>query len=864
MSKASLAAEPEALEESETSAAASGLFSRRAWSRADLIALGVWTGALVIFFWSSVTLQKALFYFDITEINYPYRAFFAEELRAGRFSRWCPGLYCGLPLFSESQAGYLHPLKYLLYPWLQTWQAFNLDTILSIWLTGVGTYGWLRRHVGPAGALTGAAIFGSSGYVWGHLIHTSMINAIASVPLVIWGLECAWESGRWRGAVLAGLALACQVFAGHLQDSLLTIGLVCFYGLYRAATERTLVARLRALGVAFVVVALGVLVSGIQWVPSKELLDRSPRAGGLSWNELTFASWSPELLPTVVLREAYGTRARDTDWLDGFYPYHEMNTYMGLIAIVLAVIGARGPATRDRWSSFWVILIGVGCVLMLGRFTCLFDHANRLPVLGSSREPVRFHVWVSLGVAALAATGVERLGRPGVVRLRHGLFLAGVLVAISIPIMIYIYMPVWTDTTWTKTYHLDRYRWLGRELKLSALRTGFLACLAWYFAYQAARAVNAVRRARLAAILPVLVLLDLLSAHWVDVPAIDPSYWTVPPLSARRLKSNPNTIRVFGLAEKHSGEPGYASEPEAVDFMAVRDQLAWSLAPIWQLDSSTGNTPMLSQRFVDFGRMRIGRTRHDLESDTHILTGRRLKPEFSDLPSLSVGAAFIHRNSSALPRARLVGRPVYAADQQHAMEDVFRLGPALRNQVVVEDPDRPLAPGATVNGKARIVGEIPEQIVIVTESDSPSYLVLADTFDPGWWATVDGRPAPIRPAYIAFRAVFLPAGAHRVVFYYRPAGFERGLLLTACGALFSLLLWYWPAGLVGLAPDHFTLSWPAWWRRFWFAGLAFVVIVSAVTFEPVPGGRPRWRAWKESVHQHTWGSGREAAKANRM
>ena len=84
--------------------------------------------------------SRALFYFDITEINYPYRAFFAEELRAGRFSRWCPGLYCGMPLYSESQAGYLHPLKYLFYPWLETWKAFNLDTVLSVWLTGVGTY----------------------------------------------------------------------------------------------------------------------------------------------------------------------------------------------------------------------------------------------------------------------------------------------------------------------------------------------------------------------------------------------------------------------------------------------------------------------------------------------------------------------------------------------------------------------------------------------------------------------------------------------------------------------------------------------------------------------------------------------------
>ena len=224
--------------ESESTGEPAAFFERRPWGRGDLIALAVWTLAIAAFFWDVVGLRRALFYFDITEINYPYRHFFAEELKAGRFSRWCPGLYCGLPLFSESQAGYLHPFKYLLYPWLATWQAFNLDTVLSVWLTGVGTYLWLRRHVGPAGALTGAAVLGLSGFTWGHLIHTSMINALASLPFVIWGLEASWSSGRWRGAILGGLALACQVFAGHLQDALFTVVLVGIYGLYRAATER--------------------------------------------------------------------------------------------------------------------------------------------------------------------------------------------------------------------------------------------------------------------------------------------------------------------------------------------------------------------------------------------------------------------------------------------------------------------------------------------------------------------------------------------------------------------------------------------------------------------------------------------------
>ena len=85
--------------------------------------------------------------------------------------------------------------------------------------------------------------------------------------------------------MLGGLALACQVFAGHLQDALFTVVLVGLYGLYRAATERGREGAVRALGMAVVLVGLGVLVSAVQWVPSKELLDRSPRAGGLTWDD---------------------------------------------------------------------------------------------------------------------------------------------------------------------------------------------------------------------------------------------------------------------------------------------------------------------------------------------------------------------------------------------------------------------------------------------------------------------------------------------------------------------------------------------------------------------------------------------------
>lgn len=829
-------------------------FEPRPWGRGDAMALAVWTAAVALIFREAITLRGALFYFDITEINYPYRDFLAAEIRSGRFSRWHPGLYCGLPLYSESQAGYWHPLKYLLYPWMATWKAFNLDTILSVWLAGLGTYGWLRRHVGAAGALAGAAIFGMGGFTWAHLIHTSMTNALISVPLAFWALECTWDGGRLRGVTLGALALAFQVFAGHLQDTLLTGSALGFYGLVRAVQGRGWRSRSFTLGTTVALIGLGVALAAVQWIPSKELLDRSPRAGGLSYENQVYGSWHPELLPTLLVREAYGTRARDTDWMDGFYPYHEMNAYLGVVGLALAVVGVAGY--RDRWVGFWVILAGVGGLLMLGKYTFLFDSMRFVPIVGSSRIPVRYHLWVTVAVAALAAVGVDRLSRPGRVSLRGAVALILVLAVASIPFLLYAYAPIWTQPNgWPGAREQDRFGWLAGELTGATARTLILATLAWAFAAAAVRGEGKARR-RLAAILPVLALADLVGAHWHETPTVAPAYWEVPPATVARLKADPALGRVLSLTERSSGDPGHASR--AIDYASARDTLAWSLAPVWGISSSRGETPIHARRLDDFEKAtRAAGGQLDLEGVSHLLTSWP-QEGISTRRHEKVGSAYIYRNPGALSRARLVGRPAYADDRASAVAALARTD--LRRRLVVEDPDRPLPAEAEASGTAEIVAEIPERVEVATASDAPAYLFLADTFDPGWSATVDGKTVPILPAQVAFRAVFLPAGAHRVVFAYRPAGFGLGLGISAAGLVAAAVLLAWPRRVVAPEPPHGDIGWPGAWPWWFGAILIAVVLASAVAIGP--GGRlTLHRRWSESFHRFTWGAGYEAMRA---
>ena len=71
---------------------------------------------------------------------------------------------------------------------------------------------------------------------------------------------------------------------------------------------------------------------------------------------------------------------------------------------------------------------------------------------------------------------------------------------------------------------------------------------------------------------------------------------------------------------------------------------------------------------------------------------------------------------------------------------------------------------------------------------APGHLVLVDTFDPGWRAAVDGKPTTLLRANVAFQAVPVPAGTHRVELVYRPPSVMWGVLITALAVVVALAL----------------------------------------------------------------------------
>jgi uncharacterized membrane protein YfhO len=70
------------------------------------------------------------------------------------------------------------------------------------------------------------------------------------------------------------------------------------------------------------------------------------------------------------------------------------------------------------------------------------------------------------------------------------------------------------------------------------------------------------------------------------------------------------------------------------------------------------------------------------------------------------------------------------------------------------------------------------QVTISAALPQPGYLVLAQTFYPGWQVRVDGLPSQVLRANHTFCAIRLEAGEHQVEFEYRPLSFYAGLAVS--------------------------------------------------------------------------------------
>jgi hypothetical protein len=146
-------------------------------------------------------------------------------------------------------------------------------------------------------------------------------------------------------------------------------------------------------------------------------------------------------------------------------------------------------------------------------------------------------------------------------------------------------------------------------------------------------------------------------------------------------------------------------------------------------------------------------------------------------PSLFPEPVRVYSVPEPLPRAYAVGAALAAGDEEAlALLQDPSFDP--RQEILVPGVTTRQAPG--FYGRCRIVELAPDRVALESDFGTPGFVVLVDSFDPGWRASVDGRPVPMLRANLAFRAVLAPAGRHAIEMVYRPRSVIAGLTISGC------------------------------------------------------------------------------------
>lgn len=705
---------------------------------------------------------------DFLSFGYPLAHYSQASWRSGAIPLWNPHNFAGLPFLAQWNTMVLYPGSVLFVVFPLPW-SLNVFNLLHQWAGGVGMF-VLARHwtLQPAAAAVAGVAYAFGAIVVSALMWPNNIAALGWMPCVLYLSErAASEAGKWRP--LAALALAMQGLTGAPEIIAMTWAGVLAFAVARAMdapVDSSRAERLKLLGRAAwrlapcFVLALGLLA--VQLAPFLELLRQSQRHtqyAGDAWH-LSWAGIGNLLVPlfrTYPDRDGLYFQAAQ-QWVVSYYP--------GATVVCLALLGLW--TFRSRPVICLTCFGALAAWLAMGSEGGLYPLVRRaVPVLGMIRFPIKWLVpalvvWPLLAGFGLRAV-LDRRATPGVCR-----WVCGGVVIVGLGLLVASAVVPGpgeqADATWT-----------------SGAKS--LACVValWWCVTQRGWIEHApwVRAVAVA----VVVFLDLFLANRSLNPVVPSAY-----LAARRAEIQPwpglGTNRVMVSRQAH----------ERLDATLFPEPLMAVRVPRQAL--------MLNANLLEGVGKLDGFFSLYPARPAAVIAQLGLDPERA--PGLLSFLGVSHTNDAvrpwlwvprgpAQPMLNLVAEAL-VLDATNAYRHVFSSGFDPQRQVVLAAPAPGLAtPAAPGPGRILESQVTPHAIDATIESAGATFLTIAQSDDPGWHATLDGRSAPMLRANVAFQAIVIPEGRHQVKLRFRPRSFMVGAGVSLA-AIIGAVVWLLAAG----------------------------------------------------------------------
>ena len=717
---------------------------------------------------------------------------YAQAWRDGSWPLWSSRISFGQPLLADANTQVLYPAT-LLHLVLPPWTYYTVYAVLHLVLAGLGA-SLLARVLGLGRTASAAA-----GALWmasGPLLSViDTWNQLAGAAWMPWSIAAglrALSGGGARWALAWAGFSALQILSGSPEAVLLSWAGVAVVALAAAGRDQWSFPRVaRAGGCAAAAALLALGLSAAQWWPA---LDAARAAGRtrLPWEARTHWSVHPANLgqavcPLPLHRMALDAHVRQALFgaPDPFLP----SIYLGAVGAALVT----AALTRRSRHTAGLAAVGLLSVLIaLGRYTPFYDVLVRIaPPLQAFRYPAKALLLTSLAWCLLCGFGLAALGE-----WRRRWPPAAVAAFLAVTSSAAAALFAWGNHAWLDGFLADSEAAELGPLAVRLALAGLLAAIAAVVLYRGGPSSVTV--------LGALAMLDLAAAHHDLNPTAPVALFTHTPAAVATAR-DPAGGRLFTFDYL---EPGASLRDlgRSVPYLLARAPVGWDLraaqalalrealfppsASAWGVEGSYDRdvpalepTPiaLLKETFrrteSPEARLRLLRVAAvSRVAALHEGAGAGLRP-LGRYEGYFVDPVLTFEVPASLPRTFVVGRarvlPDPAAlatlaspDFDPTAEVILTRGPAG-------------APPSSFAGTSVLRERRADRIRLDVETSAPGWAVVVDAWDPGWRARVDGRPAEVERANVAFRAVAVPAGRHEVELVFRPSAVAPALWTSA-------------------------------------------------------------------------------------
>lgn len=800
--------------------------------------LGITAGMLLllllVFYWPFLSNGASFYISDISLLQYPLDSYLSERMRGGHWPLWNPFILAGMPAgaFMSPSPFYFFQFLFALFPFNA---AYAIQLIVNHMAALVGGYllidalGWGRKP-----ALLFGASFALCGLLFSLQAVPSLMAVAAWLPLALFAVVKLHQQSARRQRLLfcALLSLAAYfiIEAGSLDVAALELALLCAWSLrvfLLAPVDRR--EKITRLSLTIAGLALAVLMAMAQLVPQMEWAALSPRAGGLSSNQVLDLSANWYDLLGLLLPHPLGDRLlADNPFLRVTESYRNPNTYLpsvflGPVILALAFWGLCDKRWRLRWAVLATIV--VACFASLGEHTVVIPYLVQHFGLRLFRFPVKLLLFPVLLFLLAAARGLSAFPDNVSIRtIKNSLLLwLGTLVAGTA-----LLIPVSAEPI---ARALQKSLFGNTQAPVSDLMPAAAPAIGWSLVLSSllalclgGLAVLVERKKATPAMLGNLCLTCAVALFVWHATAVlqheaPRDYFSMQSELAKKLRSAATegavTPRFVSLTwAGHMPRHYLTGDNLTARYYQFARRILTPLSNIDARIDALGANQYVDTREngIIFDRAyRLHVRGDDLALATYcrmtatnlvvdymtegvrgpfFVRHRQLDPRYFTLvdtmPSLN---CVMYTVKGPLPRAYFAALSKWGQPHDAVVSFVSEPARGLfdpRRLTILEHPgENQTAPAGVemMPGKVAWLKNEPEEITLSAQTATANYLVLADTFYPGWQATVDGHPTALYEANGFTRAVYVPAGTHVVGFNFRPKSVTFGVCLSALGLL---------------------------------------------------------------------------------